>query len=348
MIERNLFSGTQDLGRTGALPWAGARAYLLACCCLGSALGVRLALDPLWGNRVPYITFFLAQLVVIRFSIGGPLIFNIVSGFILADWYFIPPRHSLLITNRVDQVNTAIYFLVSFVVLLFARRTRRALAMENAARGELERHAAELARVAAIVECSDDAIIGKSLDGTILSWNAGAQSLYGYTSDEAIGKSISILLPRERKDELTPLLVRVSNGERISHFESTRRAKDGRLLHVSLSISPVRDSSGTIVGASTIARDITERKKAESERERLVRQLQEALANVKTLSGLLPICSHCKKIRDDNGYWNQIELFIRDRSNANFSHGVCPECAKKHYPSLFRGVEIKEISGASS
>jgi hypothetical protein len=81
--------------------------------------------------------------------------------------------------------------------------------------------------------------------------------------------------------------------------------------------------------------DITERKRAEEERERLIGQLQEALAEVKTLSGLLPLCSSCKRIRDDQGYWQQIEAYIRDHSEAEFSHSVCPECAKKLYPEVF-------------
>jgi len=81
-----------------------------------------------------------------------------------------------------------------------------------------------------------------------------------------------------------------------------------------------------------IAHDITKRIQAEKEREKLILNLQEALDNIKTLSGLLPICSNCKKIRDDKGYWNQIESYIRDHSEAEFSHGICPECAKKYYP----------------
>ena len=81
-------------------------------------------------------------------------------------------------------------------------------------------------------------------------------------------------------------------------------------------------------------RDITERKQAEEQRDRLMEDLQKALSEVKTLRGFLPICSNCKKIRDDNGYWNQIEAYIRDRSDAEFSHGICPECAKKLYPDM--------------
>ncbi len=105
------------------------------------------------------------------------------------------------------------------------------------------------------------------------------------------------LEPAETGDDMRHLLDRVRRGEPIHHFETVRQTSDGRLLPVFLSISPLRDESGTIIGASTIGRDITERKKSEAERDRLLRDLQTALAEVKTLRGLLPICSSCKKIR---------------------------------------------------
>jgi PAS domain S-box-containing protein len=119
------------------------------------------------------------------------------------------------------------------------------------------------ARLAAIVESSEDAIIGKTLEGTITDWNRGAQKIYGYSAQEAIGKPINILVPSERPDEISKILERLRHGEAIDHYETVRMTKDGRRLDVSLTISPIRDSSGYIVGASTIARDITERKRAE-------------------------------------------------------------------------------------
>lgn len=91
---------------------------------------------------------------------------------------------------------------------------------------------------------------------------------------------------------------------------------------------------GNEPGVQVWVRDITEHKRSEEERERLIRELQDALANIKTLRGMLPICAHCKKVRDDKGYWNQIEAYIRDHSEAEFSHGICPECMKKHYPDF--------------
>ncbi|SDE66285.1 two-component system sensor histidine kinase NtrB [Terriglobus roseus] len=117
--------------------------------------------------------------------------------------------------------------------------------------------------LAAIVESSDDAIISKDLDGTITSWNAAAERIFGFSSEEIVGKSILTLIPEDLQDEEKTIIARLRRGERIEHFETTRVAKSGKLLSLSLTISPVRDASGTVVGASKIARDISERKEFE-------------------------------------------------------------------------------------
>jgi PAS domain S-box-containing protein len=121
----------------------------------------------------------------------------------------------------------------------------------------------ETLRLAAIVESSDDAIIGKTWDGHIVSWNTGAERLYGYTAGEVIGKPISILLPHERRDELSAILLRIKSGEAVVHLETERRTKNGRTVDVSVTVSPIKNPDGEIFGASSIVRDITERKRAE-------------------------------------------------------------------------------------
>jgi len=128
-----------------------------------------------------------------------------------------------------------------------------------------DRRAAEAGReqLASIVDSSHDAIIGKTLDGIIVSWNKGAEQLYGYCSEEVIGKPKSILLPPDRSDELAAILARLGRGERIEHEETVRRRKDGTLVDVSLIISPVKNSLGHVTGASAIARDITDKRRAE-------------------------------------------------------------------------------------
>ena len=122
-----------------------------------------------------------------------------------------------------------------------------------------ERQRADLAalRLAAIVESSDDAIISETLDGIITTWNRGAQELFGYSDEEAVGKPIAMLVPPARADELAGILARIRRGERVERFEIERIAKGGRVLQVSLSMSPIYDESGRIVGASKISHDVT-------------------------------------------------------------------------------------------
>src|SRR5580698_3295009 len=119
------------------------------------------------------------------------------------------------------------------------------------------------ARLAALVDCSDDAIVSKTLEGRIQSWNAAAERLFGYTAAEVIGKPIMIIVPPELQAEERQILERLKRGERVDHFETVRVAKDGHRIPISLTVSPVRDSQGVIVGASKIARDISERQRSE-------------------------------------------------------------------------------------
>ena len=136
--------------------------------------------------------------------------------------------------------------------------------------------------VASIIENSDDAIISKRLDGTMLSWNRAAERLFGYRRDEMIGQSILRIIPKNRLHEEKDILRRLSNGERIDHYETVRRCKDGRTIEVSVSISPVRNGSGQIIGACKIARDITERKRVEAnlrEGEQLMRAILDTAAD---------------------------------------------------------------------
>lgn len=317
----------------------------------------------------------------------------------------------------------------------------------------------EMSALAAIVQSSDDAIIGKSLEGIILSWNAGAERIYGYRAEEVLGKHISLLIPPERSEELPDFLRRLSQGKHIDRHETIRIRKDGTQIDVALTLSPIKDKGGEVIGASTIARnitdrkraeealraseerfrafmdnspavafikdaagryvyankpflnlfgksieelkaktdydvwpadtaqqlrendvavlnanktiqmvetvptpdgvphiwmvykfpildvagqrllggvavDVTERRKLEAAREQLRVQYKQAIEQIQTLSGFLPICASCKKIRDDKGYWQQVEDYISAHTEAEFSHGICPDCVKKLYPEL--------------
>ncbi len=133
--------------------------------------------------------------------------------------------------------------------------------------------------LASIVRSCDDAIVGKTLDGTVVSWNAGAERLYGYTAMEMIGRSISVVIPQYRPDELAWILEEIRNGRHVKQFETVRIRKDGKPVEVSLTISPIQDGGGRVIGASTVARDITRRKEEESQRLALIQDLTAALSH---------------------------------------------------------------------
>ena len=165
---------------------------------------------------------------------------------------------------------------------------------------------------------------------------------YGYQPEELLGTNvIEIVYPEDKEKTVHKIKERRTGARSTKSFETRLLTKNDTPVSFLVFIisaeglySPAKLGLGTFLGTQGIARDITERKRAEEEREKLIANLQEALDNIKTLKGLLPICAGCKKIRDDKGYWNQIEAYIRDHSEAEFSHGICPECFKKLYPDL--------------
>ena len=186
-----------------------------------------------------------------------------------------------------------------------------------------------------LIESSTDAILLLDVERNIVTCNQGFLNLFGYQKGEIEGRSIRIIHPSDESfhsfgKTAYPVIAR--SGFFRTEWGFTH--KDGIIFPTETVTSAIKLPDGSITGYIAIIRDITERKGAEEEREKLIHELQEALANIKTLRGLLPICSHCKKIRDDKGYWNQIESYIRDHSGAEFTHGMCPECMKKLYPDL--------------
>jgi PAS domain S-box-containing protein len=147
----------------------------------------------------------------------------------------------------------------------------------EAALGETEQR---LRWLASIVESSDDAIVSKNLDGIITSWNRGAERVFGYTAEEAIGQPITIVIPQDRDSEEREILTRIRRGERIEHFETIRQRKRGDLIVISLTVSPVKNAEGKIVGASKIARDITEQKRNQDRIAILAREAEHRSKNV--------------------------------------------------------------------
>jgi PAS domain S-box-containing protein len=168
--------------------------------------------------------------------------------------------------------------------------------------------------LASIVESSDDAIVTKNLDGIITSWNAGAERLFNYTAEEAIGQPITIVIPQDRQDEERTILTRIRRGERIDHFETVRQRKHGSLIVVSLTVSPVKNSEGKIVGASKITRDITEQKR---NREQIAILAREAEHRSKNLLSSVQATVFLSQSETSEGLKHAIEGRIRALANVH-------------------------------
>jgi PAS domain S-box-containing protein len=183
---------------------------------------------------------------------------------------------------------------------------------------------------------SSEAMALLDLENHIIEANLAFEEVFGYPLEEVHGKVIEDLICPERFYYTESKELDEQAMQRIKGAEIIRMRKDGKEINVRVSAGPIK-VGGAITGRFVIFDDITERKQAEEALQQERDKLQDALDKVKTLSGLLPICSNCKKIRDDKGYWNQIESYIAKHSEADFTHSICPECAKKLYPEFYKG-----------
>jgi PAS domain S-box-containing protein len=248
-------------------------------------------------------TIFLDQgLIIKRFSPAMAAIFNLIPADIgrpfrhlagTIDWSGLPHDAQAVLEKLVpiEREVTALGDGRSFIMRVLPYRTTDGridgivvTLIDITERKHMEE---DQARLAALVEFSDDAIIAKNLKGTILNWNTGAERLFGYRADEVIGKPVTLLLPPELQDEEEQILRRISAGERIEPFETMRLAKDGRRVEVSVTASPIKDSQGRIIGASKIARDITLHKRAEEALRRAKEEWERTFASVPDLIAIL-------------------------------------------------------------
>lgn len=293
----------------------GSRGYCLAIAAVGIAFLLRLGFDPLWGDRLAYAWFFLAVLVVARWAGTGPQVLVVAVGFFAGTWFFVPPRHSFLIQDPLYRVNAAMYLAISGMIVFYSSRGRRAATRLHAAQE----------RIVGILECTTDAVCTLDADWRVTYLNQRAAQLTHVVADEVLGRDHWQLWPKFAGTQFETEYRRVMAQRVTAHFQAFDPMHD---LWLEVHACPYD------TGIAIFFRNVTARRQAEAERERLIQELQEALTQVKTLSGLLPICASCKRIRDEHGTWNQFELYIRDRSNADFSHGICPDCTRRLYPDL--------------
>ena len=176
-------------------------------------------------------------------------------------------------------------------------------------------------------------------DFKIVDINPRFTEYFLYTKEEAKDKFIDdLIVSEESKMEAKDLNVKTSQS--YVYYDTLRERKDGVLVPVSISAAPIM-IKGKAAGSFVIYKDISKQKEAETEREKVITDLKQALEKVKTLSGLIPICSHCKKIRDDSGYWQKVEEYLSQHSDVDLSHGICPECLQKYYPDQYEKMKEK-------
>ena len=178
----------------------------------------------------------------------------------------------------------------------------------------------------------DYIIYSHDVDGNFTYISPSVVNVLGYTQDEFNSHYSKYMTDACINKDVTEYTNAALRGEKQEPYEVEYWHKNGGKVRLMVTEVPMFDDTGNVLGIEGIVQDITELKRVEAERERTIKKLEKALSEIKILRGILPICSFCKKIRDDKGYWEQIDVYINSHSEAGFSHGICPECMKKHYP----------------
>ena len=246
--------------------------YGVALLAVAAAILLRMALTPWMGAAFPLALMFSAVAFCVWYAGWGPALFTAVTGWFAAGYVFRGAEGFFGPTFGFNDVVGLVVYLISNLSIIVLGQ-----AMRSAQRGliqqreqlsttnlELENKVEAQSLLAAIVASSDDAIMSKTLDGRITSWNRGAEQLFGYSAHEAVGRSIHLIVPEDARNEEARILERLRHGDRIDHLEVVRLRKDGRRVDVEVTISPVHDRHGHVIGASTTARDITMRKEWET------------------------------------------------------------------------------------
>ena len=237
-----------------------------------AAVLVRILLRDQLGTQLAFVTFYPA--VFVAAVVGGlmPGLFATFFSAVAADYLVMLPVGSFFIARKSDAIGMGVFVITGSCISVLSESRRRTQIQADASNERLRLEVIERKRadgknalLAAIVSSSDLAIVSQALNGTIMSWNSGAQSIFGYTAGEAIGRDIRLIIPAEDLENETEILSRVRQGELMEHIETERVHKDGHHIQVSLSVSPVRDASGAVIGGSKILRDIGDRKQAEEQ-----------------------------------------------------------------------------------
>ncbi len=197
--------------------------------------------------------------------------------------------------------------------------------------------------LALVIQQSDDAVTVQDFEGNITVWNKGAEKMYGWPEARALEMNISEIVPPKKADEALLFIKDLAQGKGHASFETKRITADGRILDVWLTAVALLNEEGSPVAITTTERDITEQKYFIKEKIKLIKklqktniQLEKSLAEIKTLRGIIPICMVCKQVRNDEGFWEQVEVYVHNHTEADFSHGICPNCLKEKFPKAYK------------
>jgi PAS domain S-box-containing protein len=267
------------------------------------AVALRSAMTPLWGTTLPFIFFYPAIMLSAWFGRLGPGLLATFLSAVAAMTLWLPAITDMSVHNLADATGVIAFVAIGILMSVITEALHRTRARLAAKVRDLEADAVALkqgeearARLGAIVDSSGDAIVSKNLDGIVMTWNGAATKMFGYTGDEIIGRSITTIIPRDRLNEETQTLALIRRGEAIENFRTIRVRKDGTHIAISLTISPIKNAAGEIIGASKIARDISDQVEIETERATLFAReqaaRQEAEAANRTKDEFLAMLGH--------------------------------------------------------
>ncbi len=275
----------------------------------------------------PVSLYLLAVIFSAWYGGLGPGLLSTSISFLLSNFFFIEPYFSFTFLRREDAVRLLVFAVVGSFISVLGELLHKQKRRDGINLDISECAQESMSRLAAIVESSDDAIIGKTLAGIITSWNKGAEHIYGYTEAEVIGRSISILVPPILPDELPMILEKIRRREPVEHYETKRVTKDGRIISVSLTVSPIENTDGILIGASAIARDITERQQAEHALREAERKYRDIFEN--TAEGIFQTTADGRFITGNPAMarllgFDSPEELVRERTNIAQQNYVDP------------------------
>ena len=189
---------------------------------------------------------------------------------------------------------------------------------------------------------SDYIIYSHDVDGNFSYISPSIVNVLGYNQDEFKGHYSKYMTDSSINKDVSKYTNAALRGEKQKPYEAEFYHKNGSLVYLLVTEVPMFDDTGNVLGIEGIVQDITEIKRLAAERERIIKKLEKALSEIKTLRGILPICSFCKKIRDDKGYWEQVDVYINKHSEVDFSHSICPECMKEHYLDIYEKLNRRK------